>query len=42
MLKEKLNYDVYKNAWSHADKEEIDFRYTYGMHGLEKVIAKYI
>jgi hypothetical protein len=40
LLKEEINYTVYKRAWSNANDEEVDFRYKYGMIGLGKVIAK--
>ena len=37
LLNTKLNYNVIEKAWEHADKEEIDFRYTNIMAGLKKL-----
>lgn len=37
MLNAKLSYNVFKQAWKHADNEEIDFRFTYAMEGLKKI-----
>lgn len=37
LLNTKLDYNVIKEAWSHADKEEIDFRHTYITAGLKKL-----
>ncbi len=37
LLNTKLDYTTIMEAWKHADKEEIDFRYTYIMKGLKKL-----
>ncbi len=42
MLNQKLNYEIFKQAWSKSSDEEIDFRFTNTMLGLKKVIQLYL
>ena len=41
LLKDILCFRTYQYAWISADKEELDFRYKFGLIGLGKVIGKY-
>lgn len=41
LLNQKLNCEVFKSAWSQANKEELNFRCKYTLLGLEKASQLY-